>query len=425
MQIDNRSDEPAARPPAVLVTDGVIYLTGFEERDPNTVAVVNGAEDRTEAVHRCLRLGAQAIGVLGSSIDIELIDKRFERLAGRFDESVTRAVDSIAGSMADLLDENDGALTAVLETHRTSLDDLLGSTFDPESKKSVMGAIDNMLAAAGNEQTELIRRIVSTDGEDSPLLKLKRAIGHEVGEHSRAIQTSIGELSEKLATQRGYDEAFDKSSAKGREFEEIVHEKIAPIAAAHGDLAERTGEQLGSTGRKIGDEVVTVNREDTSGREACFVIEAKKRKKSMKDILSELDEALENRQALAAIAVFSGQDTAPTRVPFQYWDNKAIVALDDGEGTDAALRLAYIWARWVVRRQLTGVEADDLDAERVSSALDGARRSLERLSNVRRAHTNAVKNIEQAGDQVGLLVDELNEAIEVVRTEFGFEVDGG
>jgi len=409
----------------VAAADGVILLNGFEERDPTTFAVVDGATDQAEAVHRCLRLGAQAIGVLGSSLDAELVDQRFEELAGRFDSGVADAVDSITGSMTTLLDESDGALPAVLEAHRKSLDDLLGTTFDPESKKSVLGAIDEMLATARRDQAESIRSLVSIEGEDSPLQKLKRAIVHDVGELVRAVQISFGELSEKIAKQKGYEEAFDKSAAKGFDFEEVVHEKIGPIATIHGDLAERVGGEPGATGRKVGDEVVKVNREDTNGREACFVIEAKKRKLTMKDILSELDEALENRQALAAIAVFSSQDIAPTKVPFQYWENKAIVALDEGEGTDAALRLAYIWARWVVRRQLSDIQADDLDLERVSNALDGARLALERLSTVKRAHTNAVKQIEQAGDQVVMLVDGVNEAIEIVREEFGFEVEGG
>jgi hypothetical protein len=415
----------SVRPTVVTVTDGVVFLDGFEERDPTTVSVVESAPDQTEAVHRCLRLGAQAVGVLGSSLDVELVDQRFEDLAGRFDDGVKHAVDSIAGSMTSLLDDSEGALPAVLEAHRESLDDLLGTTFDPESKKSVLGAIDEMLAAARRDQAESIRSLVSIEGEDSPLQKLKRAIVHDVGELVQAVQTSFGELSDKIATQKGYEEAFDKSAAKGFDFEEVVHGKIGPIATIHGDLAERVGGEPGATGRKVGDEVVKVNREDTNGREACFVIEAKKRKMPMKDILSELDEALENRQALAAIAVFSSQDIAPTKVPFQYWENKAIVALDEGEGTDAALRLAYIWARWVVRRQLSDVQADDLDIERVSNALDGARLALERLSTVKRAHTNAVKMIEQAGDQVVMLVDGVNEAIEVVREEFGFEVDGG
>ena len=70
--------------------------------------------------------------------------------------------------------------------------------------------------------------------------------------------------------------------------------------------------------------------------------------------MEELDAALANRDALAAIAVFSAQDEAPTSVPFHHTGNKAIVVFDAEDGDDSALRLGYMWARWVVRRELAG-----------------------------------------------------------------------
>ena len=132
----------------------------------------------------------------------------------------------------------------------------------------------------------------------------------------------------------------------------MVDECVGRLAAGYGDLAECTAKESGSSASQVGDEVVTLNRDDTYGIEARFVLEVKNRPLNLRKTMAELDEAIANREALAAIAVFRSQEQAPTSVPFQYSDDKAIVVLDPDDGDDSALRLAYMWARWTVRRPL-------------------------------------------------------------------------
>jgi hypothetical protein len=136
--------------------------------------------------------------------------------------------------------------------------------------------------------------------------------------------------------------------------------------------------------------------------------------------MAELDEAIANRDAYAAIAVFRSQDQAPTKVPFTYNDDKAIAVLDPDEDDDSALRLAYMWARWTVRKQLAAAdeeEGDTLDVERVRCLLDDASRALERHATIKRAHTAARKGIEQASEQVEALVHESRQAIDDLEAE--------
>ena len=130
------------------------------------------------------------------------------------------------------------------------------------------------------------------------------------------------------------------TTGKGFTFEDVVHECTNRIAGAHGDLAEKTGTTTGSSGTQKGDEVVTISRDDSQGLEAHFVMEAKAKKLGMRAVVDELDAAMANREALAGIAVFSTQAQAPTSVPFQYTDTRAIVVLDKDGLDDSALRLA-------------------------------------------------------------------------------------
>ena len=168
------------------------------------------------------------------------------------------------------------------------------------------------------------------------------------------VRKDVAELSEKIAVTEAVAPVLELTTGKGFKFEDVLDACVSRIAAQHGDVAEHVGTETGVAGTQKGDEIVTLNPDDASGYEARFALEAKSRKLTMRNTLKELDDALENRDALAAIAVFTTQEQAPTSVPFHYAGNKAIVVLDKEGLDDAALRLAYMWARWVVRRDLCG-----------------------------------------------------------------------
>jgi len=115
--------------------------------------------------------------------------------------------------------------------------------------------------------------------------------------------------------------------------------------------------------------------------------------------------------------VFTTQEQAPTSVPFHHSGNRAIVVLDADGHDDAALRLAYMWARWIVRRECAGAGADDVDLERVAALIEDARRAIDRSSAIKRFHTNAKKSIDQASEQLGSLTSEVQDALDAVADE--------
>ena len=173
-------------------------------------------------------------------------------------------------------------------------------------------------------------------------------------------------VTEHLGILDATEEVYEQTTGKGFDYEDLVDECIGTLAANYGDLAEVTAKQSGSSASHVGDEVVTLNRDDTHGVEARFTLEMKNRPLNLRKTMAELDEALCNRDALAAIAVFRSQEQAPTSVPFQHHDDKAIVVFDPDDEDDSALRLAYMWARWTVRKGLAVSEEAEFDLERVA-----------------------------------------------------------
>src|SRR6478672_3204234 len=378
----------------VLVADGVVYLRELEEADEEVVRIVSESEDPVAAVGRCLTVGARA----------------FSELENRFEARVNAAVDEIARTATGLLDEEDGALAGTLTSFSSQLGQLLGDTFDADSKSSVLASIEELVLGT-------MKGLITPEIADSPIGRLKTELVDTVQREVGDMAEELRRVNEHLGILDATEEVYEHTPGKGFDYEDLVDECVGTLAANYGDLAEVTGKQSGSNASHVGDEVVTLNRDDTHGIEARFTLEMKNRALNMRKTIAELDQALTNRDALAAIAVFRSQDQAPTAVPFQHFDDKAIVVFDPDDEDDSALRLAYMWARWTVRKGLAVSEEAEVDLERVRCLLDDAARALERHTSIKRFHTQARKSIDQAADQVRDLVDEVHETLDSLDAE--------
>ncbi len=401
----------------VDLVDGTLLVRDLVETDAEVLRVVAATDDHVENARQCLRIGARAILAVNATVDTHIVEQRFDAMSAQISRQLDDTVERIAATTQALLAEDDGALTTALAGHRAGLEELLGDTFDPDSKRSVIAIFEQVIEEAQIAQVEGIRRLVATDDEDGPLGRLRHEITRHTNECTRELRQEVQNLSERIAVKEAVAPVIAITTAKGFTFEDAVHDAVCRIAAPHGDLPEQTGKTSGSAATQKGDEVVTLAADDTMGAEACFVLEAKSRKLNLRKTHEELDAARENRDALAAVAVFSSQDEAPTSVPFSYSGDKAIVVYDPEECDDSALRLAYMWARWVVRRELAGTAAEDVDVERIGTLIDDALRAVERVTAIKRGHTQAKKSIDQAGEQVALLAAEVRDALDAVAEE--------
>ena len=136
--------------------------------------------------------------------------------------------------------------------------------------------------------------------------------------------------------------------------------------------------------------------------------------------MDELRRASDNREAHAAIAVFSRQDNAPVPAPFAVFNDRAIVVYDKDEPDPTALRLACAWARWIVQRETRPTSAG-LDLDLIGRLIDDARRALDRVSSIKRAHTAAAKKIGEASSQVADLNSEVVDALDRVECALAAE----
>ena len=351
-----------------------------------------------------------------AALDNETVRAQFDRLTQGFNASVDGAITQISDVTTGLLDDKTGALAGALNGHRQQLHDLLDSQFDPDSKQSVMGKIEDVLSEALDHQSRSIRQAVSLDSADSPLRIMKSEIVNGFAAPLAEVSKQVRELSERIAVNSAIAPVIEITTAKGFAFEEVVHDRVCAIAAAHGDVAEMCGNETGAAATRKGDEVVILSLEDTNGIERRFVLEAKTGKLTARATREELDAAIANRAAGAAIAVFDSQAKAPTTIPFSYSGNRAVVVLDK-DGDVAPLRLAYMWARWTVRRDGSLLATAGIDMERVNVLISSAQRAIERHTTIKRGHTQARRSIDQAARQVATLVSEVQSVLSALEAE--------
>ena len=125
---------------------------------------VGSATDPVDATRKkCLRVGARSVQAASAALDNESVKNQFDRLTTDFSSRVDRAVPYISEVTTGLLDDETGSLAGALNAHQQSLHDLLDSQFDPDSKQSIMGKIEDLVAEALECQSRTIRQAVSLE----------------------------------------------------------------------------------------------------------------------------------------------------------------------------------------------------------------------------------------------------------------------
>ena len=403
-------------PNHVTIENGVLKIIDFIETDPDVVEVIGGADDADVALHQCLGIGARASRLVKTTVDTEVVHNAFDSMTSTFDRTVTEAVELFHDTVSRVFVGEDAEVRTALSSWQTEVGELFDGIFDEESKKSVLGKLDTILAKAAENELNAFRRLIDPDNDASPMARWRSGIERTVKDQVGTVLSVVVELSEKVAASKAEAQIFELTTQKGFSYEDQVHSVVSQAAAAYGDMAEQVGKTTGSDGNQAGDELVTLNEVDTFGKCGRYVLEIKDTRLSTAKTLEEVDRAISNRGALAGIAVFSKQANAPTAAPFHYLGNRAIVVLDKTETDDKALKLALLWARWVVRRQLNE-QVEGLDLNRVEALIDEGRTALKRVSTIRRCLSAGKKQIEDAAINVNGLFDEIEGVLDALTKE--------
>lgn len=403
-------DEPAAR-----IENDHLVLDDFREADAHVVALAKETENIDMLVHDLLAVGGRAMRAAQTTTDVAIVEKAFDDMTSTFARGLDEFGEDLEKKTTELLDEKTGALPRSLQEFKTGLEGLLGDTFDPDSKQSVIAVFEQVMRKSGLDQVKAVRSLIDPDNEESPLGRYRSEIVKSVEKETAKLQKAVEELKTQLAVEEVRAEMFELTTKKGFTFEDELETALVGICQPHGDIAERVGGTTGTRGKK-GDFRVVINPEDCAGQDVCFTLEAKNQQLGVRDILKELDRCITNRGALAGIAVFAKASQCPGDSPFQTYGNRALVVYDPTDGNDLALRLAVSWARWVVRRHLAA-DGDSVDLDRIGALIEAARQALRTRSTIDRALTTSANKIAEAKGHLGSLVADIEAALAGIEGE--------
>ena len=360
-------------------------------------------DDHAILVERALRIGLTALQSVGVTLNVDAVRAEFERFADQSRAANERAAEALEATLRANFGDGDGKLPRTLETFlgdRGKLKATVEELFDPGRRDSALGRISGMLEAYFDGDASRLARLLDPTRLGSPLHQFRT----EVADGFRALQEKLVAIE---AAQAARSSERAKSAAKGGDFEELIEGMLAEIARGANDLLDRTGTDSGDAGRsKKGDFVLTLDPDLCHGADLRVVVEAKDRRMSGREMRDELRAAKTNRDAAAALVVFTPAHAPAGIAPFDVRAGDVYVVIDPAVPDPATLQAAVRLARLVALTSLRETEAD-VDVTEIQAALTEIRQCLEAVRGLKVQLTN----IGSTSENVSKALDKLREAV--------------
>jgi len=364
-------------------------------------ARTDAGDHPARVVSDAIEIGARVLDREHAGAAVEVLRQDLENASRDVEQRLGQTSEAVVTELRTRLEEafgpDSGHVTRVLERHfgaesttavqhqvRTAVAELLGESREKLFKQFSSAEESNPLAAFQRHAVAAIRQ--SSDQQHAHLREMNARIGE--------LQLEVAKLQAEKAKALEVAAEHDRSTAKGRPYEEAVVDALEAIAGAQGDDCDAVGDLRGAGGRK-GD--VVVDLDGAAGRpRGRIVFEAKNSKRSRKEALAELDEAMNQRAADYGVWVVPAEDKLPARAPAlrEIGGDKLFVVYDPEEGSRLALQVAYSLAR--ARVLMARGDTDGLDASAVRAEVERATVAMEDVRRIKSQLTSAAGGIEEA-----------------------------
>jgi hypothetical protein len=361
------------------------------------------ADDQGILVERALRIGLTALQSVGVTLNVDAVRAEFERFADQSRASNEKAAQALEQVLRSNFGDGEGRLPRTLEAFlgdRGKLRSMVDELFDPSRRDSAIGRISTMLESYFDGDASRLARLLDPTRLGSPLHQFRIEIANGFREiHDKLVALEAAQTAR--AGERG------RSAAKGADFEDLLEAMLGDIARGANDLLERCGTDAGDAGRsKKGDFVLTLDPDVARGSELRVVIEAKDRKMSGREMRDELRAARTNRDAAAALVVFTPAHAPAGIAPFDVRAGDVYAVVDPADPDMTTLQAAVRLARLLALSSVRETEAD-VDLGEVQASLTAIREALESIRGLKVQLTN----IGSTSAGVSAALDKLREVI--------------
>ena len=360
-------------------------------------------DDQAILVERALRIGLTALQSVGVTLNVDAVRGEFDRMVDESRATNEKAAQALEQVLRANFADGDGRLPRTLEAFlgdRGKLRSMVEELFDPSKRDSAIGRISTMLESYFDGDASRLAQLLDPTRLGSPLHQFRV----EIAEGFRGIHDKLVALEAAQAARAG---ERVRSAAKGVDFEDLLESMLGDIARGANDLLERCGNDAGDAGRsKKGDFVLTLDPDVARGCELRVVIEAKDRKMSGREMRDELRAAKTNRDAAAALVIFTPAHAPAGIAPFDVRAGDVYVVLDPADPDPTTLGAAVRLARLLAVSSVRESEAE-VDVAEVQASLTAIREALESIRGLKVQLTN----LGTTSENVSKALDKLREAI--------------
>ena len=395
---------PSAQP-AVRVAGDRIDVDRLSLTDGALAAWLGAqpSDDHSILVERALRIGLTALQSVGVTLNLDAVRTEFERFTDQSRVANEQASAALEQVLRANFGDDGGRLPRTLEAFlgdRGKLRSMVDELFDPRRRDSAIGRIGTMLETYFDGDGSRLAQLLDPTRMNSPLHQFRI----EVDNGFKALHEKLVAIEAAQAARAG---ERSRSAAKGGDFESLLEGMLGDIARGANDLLERTGTDAGDDGRsKKGDFVLTLDPDLCRGADVRVVVEAKDRKVSGREMRDELRAAKTNRDAAAALVIFTPSHAPAGIAPFDVRAGDVYAVIDPADPDPATLQAAVRLARLLALASLRESEAE-VDLSEVAASLTAIREALE----VVRSLKVQLSNIGSTSTAVSVGLDKLREAI--------------
>ncbi|HEV7751185.1 MAG TPA: hypothetical protein VGO71_06575 [Baekduia sp.] len=395
---------------SVRVAGDRVVIDGLVVEDECAVRLVSESPDTAGLMLDAIEVGMRILDREQVGANADFVKAEFEKAARDLKSEFTDRAKGVADRLDEKVDEvfkaDDGVVAKMMAKH-----------FADESSSAVQHKVKAVLDAVATQMREDVRKSLTSDSVDNPIVAIQRASLKVIRDNADQQAVGLREMSARMeamrievAGLRAEKEKLvevaaerEKGTAKGRSFEEVVHEALDRIALAQGDDCEAVGDFLEGTGKK-GDVVVGIGGCHGPAR-GRIVFEVKTGKLSRPKALEELDGGKAQRNADFAVLVVPSEDKVPAKMlPLrEYNGDKLIVAFDPEEGSPLGLQVAYALARARVLMAKGG--GDGVDTSAVRDAVERAVGLMEEVRRIKQQLTASKTSIDKAAEIVQTMAD--------------------
>jgi hypothetical protein len=372
--------------------------------DPTAAEVVRrrseAGDDPVRLVADAIEIGARVLEREQAGADVGLLRADLEKTSREVEQRLGATSEQVVTELRTRLEEafgpDSGHVTRVLHRHfgadstgavqhqvRAAVAELLADSREKLFKQFSSAEESNPLATFQKHAVAAIRQ--SSDQQHAHLREMNGRI--------EQLQLEIQKLQHEREKALEVAAEHDRSTAKGRPYEEAVFEAIDAIAGGQGDDCDAVGDLPGVGGRK-GDVLVGVDGCSGPPR-GRIVFEAKNSQVAKNRALAELDEAMAQRDADYGVWVVPSADKLPARTQeLREVNGDKLFVVYDPEDGPLALRTAYTLAR--ARVLMTRGGGDELDVVALRGEVERALGALEEGRRIRQQLTHATNGIEAA-----------------------------